>query len=363
MKLDKTYTIFLTLIRYALFRSDVSEEELLSLSASEWKTVMEISQKQGVYAIAFDAYQALSKRGLRLSLSEIDLMKWFGYSSVIEKKYLDNLEKSKELAQLWKDNCIDTLVFKGLAMSRFYPIPSHREFGDFDCYLFGCYDKGNLIAERAGSAVDTGWYKHSQIRYKTIIAENHVYFTQCRKGKKERNINAELIEALGDPSVLDKYDDTCLLLPSLSFEGLFMVYHTMAHFLLEGLSLRQICDWACWMHANQNHIAWGAFYHQCRKFDLERMVDILNAISVKYLGLEITNRDISFDESFADKVLLNTLFEDSKIYSRGGKWYSRFAVIGNAFKYSWKYREVAKYSMHSYIWSYIYGFIVREEED
>lgn len=108
----------------------------------------------------------------------------------------------------------------------------------------------------------------------------------------------------------------------------------MVHFLLEGLMLRHICDWAYWMKANQNKISWSAFYSQCQQYDLYglcRFVDAMNAISVDYLGLEITNKEVAIDRTYSERVLDNTLYEDSKLYSKSGKWYFRYDVIRNAF--------------------------------
>lgn len=90
----------------------------------------------------------------------------------------------------------------------------------------------------------------------------------------------------------------------------------------------------------------------------------MNAICVDYLGLVITNTDITIDRTYSEKVLANTLHEDSKIYNKGGgKWNSRFGVVRNAFKYSWKYREIAQYSMCEYLWSYARGLLMKEEEN
>ena len=137
----------------------------------------------------------------------------------------------------------------------------------------------------------------------------------------------------------------------------------MAHFLLEGLTLRHICDWSCWMNANQNKIIWNNFYCRCKYYGFDRFVDALTAISVEYLGLEITNRDIVINNTYTSKILYNTLYENSKLYNRGGKWYSRFGVIRNAIRHSWKYREIAQYSNKDYLWSYIKGFFLREEDE
>lgn len=334
------------------------------LSDDEWAELFSVSHQQGVTSLVLEALDTLYKKGNSSSIPKNIVIASLSKALVVEKNYNNQIASSSALAKLWKESGINTLVFKGLALSRYYPVPSYREFGDFDCYLFDKYDEGNAVAQAKGYRVDTGWYKHSQIYYNGVMAENHKYFTQCRKGKKERELNKELVSLLGDGSFLQRFENTELLLPPLMFEALFFVYHAMSHFLLEGLTLRHFCDWACWMKANQNAINWHEFYERCKYYGYDRFVDAMNAICVDYLGLVITNTDITIDRRYSEKVLDNTLHEDSKIYNKGGgKWFSRFGVVRNAFKYSWKYREIAQYSMWEYLWGYARGLVMTEEEN
>ena len=95
----------------------------------------------------------------------------------------------------------------------------------------------------------------------------------------------------------------------------------MAHFLLEGLTLRHLCDWACWMKANQSVIDWNKFYALCKEFKYDRFIDTLNTIYYRCFNpcCDVTN--LVTNSLYADKILENTLYEDSKIYNKGGKWY------------------------------------------
>lgn len=363
MTMSKNENSLLCLLKIAFqgIESDLCAFE--SLTLEDWIQVRSLAERQGVSVIAFEAIDILSKSGIKLNMHRKYKSSWIAKAAFIENNYHRQMKDATALTKLWMENGIRTLVFKGLALSRYYPVPEHREFCDFDCYLFGEFEKGNKVAFDAGCNVDTGWYKHSQIRFYGLMVENHNYFTQCRKVKKERELNKELVACLGDGSSLQPFEGTDMLLPPLPFEGLFIVYHAMTHFLLEGLSLRAFCDWTCWMKANQSKIDWMLFYARCSYYGFDRFVDAMNAICVDYFGLVITNTQIYIDRTYEDKVLENTLYEDSKLYNKGSKWYSRFGVIRNAFKYSWKFREIAQYSMIEFIWSYVRGFVFRAEND
>lgn len=366
----RKYNQLFSLLQYLIAGTSVNKVLFEDMSSSEWEELFQLTSDQGVMAITLEGI-----KNSDLKPNDMVLIKWFGYANIIENKYKQHLSLARELTDYWAQKGIRTMVFKGLALCQYYPNPAQREFGDFDCYLFNdkndAFEAGNIAAKEIGASVDDSWYKHSKISYKELTVENHHFFTAARKGKTERRLNKQLVDILGDGSPLARLDNTNIFLPHVEFEGLFYLYHALNHFLVEGINLRHFCDWAFWLKANQSKINWNSFYAQCKEYKYERFVNVLNEIAIKYFGLKISNPEIiqklgetANIELLADRVIDNTLFVDSKIYNKGKSvWSQRLSVITNAFKYSWKYREVAQYSLISYLWSYVYGFIVRDEDD
>ena len=337
----------------------------------DWQNVMKLAQKQGVRGLAYEALELLKSGdvGCGSFPDRMTLMQWYAQTAFLEKNIAIYVALAKDVEALWKQHGIQTIVFKGLAHSRYYPKPAHREFGDFDCYLIDgqgqcAYRQGNRIAREEGWAVDDGWYKHSHIAYKQLTIENHQFFTSARRGGTDMALHRYMVEAIGDGSQLEKLEGTEIYVLPIEAEGLFMLYHSLTHFLVEGINLRHFVDWACWIKVNQDRIRWSDFYADCKRFRLDGFVDVLNTIAVKYLGVELHDQTIFADSAYAERTLESALYDDSSIYNRDkGRWYERFHVIGNAFKYSWKYRDVAHYSMMGYVWRFVYGFLRRGEED
>lgn len=337
----------------------------------DWQDVMKLAQKQGVRGLAYEALELLKSGdvGCGSFPDRMTLMQWYAQTAFLEKNIAIYVALVKDVEALWREHGIQTIVFKGLAHSRYYPKPAHREFGDFDCYLIDgqgqcAYRQGNRIAREKGWAVDDGWYKHSHIAYKQLTIENHQFFTSARRGGTDMALHRFMVEAIGDGSQLEKLEGTEIYVLPIEAEGLFMLYHSLTHFLVEGINLRHFVDWACWIKVNQERIRWSDFYADCRRFRLDGFVDVLNTIAVKYLGVELHDQTIFADSAYAERTLESALYDDSSIYNRDkGRWYERFHVIGNAVKYSWKYRDVAHYSMMGYVWRFVYGFLRRGEED
>lgn len=339
--------------------------------AVDWDRVLQLAKKQGVRGLAYEALEFLKHTGaICASFPErMTLMQWYAQTAFVEKMTEQHLAMAKEVANMWQQQGIKTIVFKGMAHSRYYPNPNHREFGDFDCYLIDengkcAYKQGNDIARGKGLSVDDGWYKHSHITYKRLTIENHQFFTSARRGGTDKLLHLYMVKSIGDGCRLEELNSIGIYVLPIMAEGLFMLYHSLTHFLVEGINLRHFVDWACWIKANQDNVQWRDFYAECKRFRLDGFVDVLNTIAVKYLGVELHDKTIFADSPHAWKTIESAIYDESSIYNRSkGRLYERLHVISNAFKYSWKYRDVAHYSMIRYVWQFIYGFVRRGEDD
>lgn len=361
---DNAAIILLQLLSIAINRKSFIVDDNV-----DWRNVLLLAQKQGVRGLAYEALELLKQENEACTCfpERTTLMQWYAQTLYVEKKIAQHVDLAKDVVELWKRNGIKTIVFKGLAHSRYYPKPEHREFGDFDCYLIDAYGEcayrqGNEVARKKGLMVDDGWYKHSHIAYKKLTIENHQYFTSARRGGTDLALHKYIVEAIGNGNKLERLDGTEIYVLPVEAEGLFMLYHSLTHFLVEGINLRHFVDWACWIKANQGKLEWSEFYSLCKRFRLDGFADVLNTIAVKYLGVELHDKSIFANSEFAERTIDSALFDDSSIYNRGkGQWYERLHVIGNAFRYSWKFRDVAHYSMIGYVWQFVYGFLRRKE--
>ena len=52
------------------------------------------------------------------------------------------------------------------------------------------------------------------------------------------------------------------------------------HFLIEGITLRHLLDWALFVGKEQNAIDWNYFYRICDDLGFSRFADTMNAIAV-----------------------------------------------------------------------------------
>ena len=350
------------LLRLGLNTSSIDKENLsdfIMLPAEKWTNLGEKALNQGVLGFVLDGIERLegTPYGLTRELSKQQKLEWIGQVMQIEQGNKRQIEVMNDLAQKWIDEGCKVMVMKGQANGLLYPNPFHRSPGDIDCYLFENYARGNEIARNVGANVDEGWYKHSQISYKGELFENHLFFVHTREGKRSKRLQKELEQKL-HMTEWSTFSESEILLPPVQWNAMFLTYHGCAHFLSEGLRLKQILDWAMFIKKEQNNVDWKAFYEYCDRYHFRRFADAMTAISVVFLGLRIENSDVTTESPYVEKILRSTLYDDDYIYNAGESiWKSRWHVIRSLFKYRWRYEEIYQESIFKQLWWYFTGFL------
>ncbi len=338
--------------------------DFIMMSAKQWARLGEMAFVHGVLGFVLDGTERLEEEapyGSTRELTKKQKLEWIGQVMRIEQGNKHQIEVMNDLAQKWIDNGCNVMVMKGQANGLLYPKPFHRSPGDIDCFLFENYQLGNEVAKKAGAVVDEGWYKHSQISYKGELFENHKFFVHTREGKSSKLLQKELSEALNTDK-WDYFPGSCICLPPVQWNAMFLTYHAFAHFITEGLRLKQVLDWAMFLKREQSYVNWEQFYAFCDRHHLRRFTDAITAICVTHLGVQITSPVITAESPYAERVLHSALYDDDYIYGAGeSRWGGRWHLVKSLFKYGWKYKEVYQQSVWKQLWWYITGFLFHTE--
>ena len=358
-----------TLLRLGLGNSTEEEENLsdfIMLPAAQWARIGEVAQEQGVLGVVLDGIDRLEATGYGATreLSKEQKLEWIGnVLQGYESRNQHQLAVIANLQRRWAKDGLGMMVMKGQAMGMYYPVLKHRAPGDIDCYLFDGYAKGNEVAKKFADKVDEGWYKHSVISYKGETIENHQYFVHTREGRRSKRLNQLLVEQLSGQR-LSVIEGTGALLPPPMFNALFLTYHAQAHFLEEGLKLKQILDWAMFLKRDADKVNWQEFYRICDQYHFRRFAEVMNDIAVRYLGVSVERLSvISYRESpYTEKVLQSTLYDKDYVFGSGQTgWANRWHIVRNLFKYRWKYKEIYQRSILWQLWWYAVGYVFKTE--
>ena len=349
---------------------DIDSNDFCTMEQKDWMELRLMADKQAVSAIAFDGLsQIINTSGRDKICPNIDygwwqqlVFDWIGIAHQTEYRNLQQKKVMDELADIWSSQGCRVMIFKGQANAIIYPKPDYRSPGDIDCYLFNDYSRGNEVAKGNGATVDEGWYKHSQILYKGELFENHRYFVHTRDGKRGKQLEKELEEVLNMDSSGFLHYSSHVLIPPYQWVAMFQTYHACAHFLSEGLRLKQVLDWAMFLEKHQNDVDWKSYYEFCDRNHLRKFADAMTSICVEYLCVNITLSDIYCHSPYTERVLNDMLYNDDYIYSEGlGAWECRKQVIKNLFKHRWKYEEIYDENVWQQLWYYVSGFLLNKE--
>ena len=348
-------------------------KDIMSCSLNEWNDIKNLASVQGVSAIAFDGLKILYETfGNNIKAIKDNNTKWkmmlLEWTAISAQTEIANKKQRKviaEVSEIWNDNGINMLVFKGQACASYYPEPLHRTAGDIDCYLFGREDEGNLIMEKKGISVNRNWYRHSSMLYGGETIENHKFIAYTRNGKSSKMLNYEMTNALQDENREKIEKCGKAEKPTLTFDAILLPYHALQHFLFGGFCLKQIIDWAMFLKHAQNKIEWNKLYCIYEEYNLRRFSDAITTIATKNLGVYLNNPSIICESKYADQILdcaLNMNLETIKHYN--SRWLERWQKAKDMLtKNRWKYRDICQQSAIKTLTKAVIGLFFKTEED
>ena len=301
----------------------------------DWAALMKLSTKQGVSAIVYNTIINKVDNG---HIPRKIKLNWALQSEKIEERVKAQYIQANNIASLWAKHGINTIVLKGIGLSKYYPTPWLRECGDFDCFLFEDYQKGIGIALSEGGKFLHKDYKHSQLRFRNLAIEVHKYFTSFRGESTKHQLENELHKLVKVETSNPIVEGSNILSASPTFNTCFLLYHTLFHFLFESVKLRHILDWILYIKTEQSNIDWEYVVSFCERYKLIHFGEALNAIGRHYFGVEL-NTPITNQSIYRDRVM-NDIINDNEGVSNKSGWSRRFQLLKNTIRTQWKYKLI-----------------------
>jgi len=264
----------LTLVNSALHGTNPDESLFVNAEENDWNKLFELSTAQGIIVLAFNGIMQLPKE-MQPPLPV--KLRWIASAEAVEKSYLHRLETAKELHSIFKENNIRMLLFKGVALSRLYPVPASREFGDIDIFLHGKSKEGNAVLERITGEKDKYSKKHSSFLFRKVLIENHHTFlnhNSYMSFQNSRNLEKRLMAMVEENGIY----------PSPDFDALFVTLHTLTH-LSSRIVLRQLCDLTVIFTAYKGKLNFSLYQDALEEAGLLKLAGMLISLCTRHLGL------------------------------------------------------------------------------
>ncbi len=345
MPLDKDTLYFIRLVSSGagLGAAPVSDTAGTAVTPGSWERIYRMAADHGLSAVVWDGICRLPAAQQPPRETRI---RWALSAEKLEERYRHQQQTASKLAARFSEEGLRMLLLKGLGLSRDYPIPEHRECGDIDIYLYGQSDKGDRVLHEIGAHLYFDVPKHSEYVWDGVLIENHRTILNVRRNRTERELNALLVRLL-------EKDGTHGLAPGIqapraTFNAIFLIRHAAVHFQKEGIVLRHLCDWACFLTRHWDEIDHALFRTAMEDYRMDRFADLMTAAAVEYLGAEVPGPECEAGMlgRFMEEVLTLSPMPDKPLPRLLRK-------LSGPYRNRWRLREV----LRTPVWRYYYDTV------
>lgn len=290
------------------------------------------------------------------------LLKWIGeVLHDYEQRYEMYSRAIGEMAGFYNRHGYKMMVLKGYACSLDWPKPEHRPCGDIDIWLFGQQKEADSLLEREkGLLIDNSHHHHSVFLWRDFSVENHYDFINVYHHKSHKRLEQLFKELASDDTHYEEVYGEKVYLPSPNLHALFLLKHTMLHFVSGEITLRQLLDWALFVERHTKEIDWGWLEKTLDEYGMMPLYQLFNAICVEDLGFSSQLfPSVQFNPSLKDRVLTEIL-EPDQVHNGNRCLVLRMVSTFRRWKDSaWKHELCYKESMWSAFWSGVWGHLLK----
>lgn len=271
--MNKIQKALVSLTRSALSHQTAALKE--PFTDKDYKKLYSLAKHNRVSALCLDGIRQLPESQ---QLGKQLLTRWESHVDAIEKLYRKKENAMQTLIGTFNEKEIACMVFKGFSISRLYPEPSHREFGDIDIYLYKDYAKGNMALTKKGIDVDTGHHR-ARCHIQDIPVEIHASFLHNINSsfEKELEITAQ--------KVREENNVSPLYLPPLH-NAAYIAHHASQNFFSNdyNIRLRTLCDWAAVLKGEGTEWQYRDMKRLLRHTRERNMADMLTRLCHQWYG-------------------------------------------------------------------------------
>ena len=320
--MNKIQNTLVSLTKMALFNS--TSKLPVELSAKDYEKLYACAKQNGVLALCLDGIETLPETVQPAKTLKIQ---WSANVASIEKRYAQKEQALAMLLETFNQEKIACVVFKGFSISRLYPKPNHREFGDLDIFLFKDYMKGNTALRRKGINVHTDNHHHAQCRVNGVLVENHVSFLHNSNSSFEKELEQTA------QKVRETQTENPLYLPPLHHAA-YVAHHASQHFFTNdcNIRLRTICDWAAILQGEGSEWKYSDLKRMLRHTREYRMADMLTTVCHHWYGnvSHETRKRLAHFSARTERLFVKSIF--AKKYQRKDEKRKWVRYLGHLYK-------------------------------
>ncbi len=300
--LNNSQKAFFELVKAGLW-ADVETTDLGSRGFTEpvdWNKVYELVEEQSVVGLVLagidwfkvhDSWTSqAAKPSVRFTIPQEVLLQWIGEVQIIEQQNKAMNEFVASLIKKLRKEDVYTILVKGQGIAQCYERPLWRSSGDVDLLLSeDNYQRAKKILIPLADEVEQEYKSFKHIGM-TLNGEYVVELHGTLHSRLSKRIDRGIDEAQDDVFCGGNARSwingkTQVFLPGIDSDVIFVFTHILHHFYIEGIGLRQICDWCRLLWKYKDSLNNGLLESRIRKMGLMSEWRSFAALAVDYIGM------------------------------------------------------------------------------
>lgn len=336
--IDKDRVEFLELVRAGLF-SD-GEARILAHGASvDWGEVYRLAEEQSVIGLVAAGIETLLASARP---SQKAVLQFVSSTLLLEKRNKAMDMFVAQLVEEFRKADIYAILVKGQGVAQCYERPLWRACGDVDFLLDkDNYDKAKMFLTAKADSVDKEDKNrlHLAMSIKGWTVELHGTLFTGISNRLNKVVDEVQSSIFHDGSVRSwQNGKTQVFLPSADNDVFLVFSHILEHFYVEGIGLRQICDWCRLLWTYRGKIDLRLLESRLHKAGIMTEWKGFAALAVVYLGMreEAMPLYASQFKAKGEKVLYYVMKSGNFGHNKDNSYRARTSKMGGLFITFWR---------------------------
>lgn len=273
---------FLALVRAGLWEKEVRLSIIESIALKE---IYRLAQEQSVVGLVAAGLEQVKE----VQFPKEDVLTIVGDALQLEQRNMAMNDFIGDIVEKMRKVGIYTILVKGQGVAQCYAKPQWRACGDVDLLLSPeNYDRAKHFLAPLALSIDEEDVrrKHLGMTIEPWIVELHGALPFGLSLRTDKLLDDAYNDVFYKGNVRSWMNgNTQVFLPAPDNDVIFVFTHFLHHFFIEGVGLRQICDWCRILWSFRDSIDIPLLENRIRKAGLMTEWRTFAAVAVDYLGM------------------------------------------------------------------------------
>lgn len=280
---DRTIEAFLALVKAGLWEKEV---QLSPFGKIDWNDIYRLSEEQSVMGLVLAGLEHSN-----IKPSQQLLLQWIGEVQMLEQQNLAMNDFLAKLIEKLREADVYAILVKGQGVAQCYERPLWRVSGDIDLLLSDDNYKWakSVLPSLASEVADEDEVtKHLALVINGFDVELHGKMPFVISKRVDDGIDDVLYDIFCRGNIRSwDCNGTQVFLPSPDNDVILVFTHFLHHFFIEGVGLRQVCDWCRLLWTYRSKLDFQLLESRIRRMGLMTEWKAFASFAVDTLGMPV----------------------------------------------------------------------------